>query len=366
MKAIRTTSLSLVLLAASLTPSFASPYPQANEYYKVRDRANALSQLVPEFKQEDVSVMPQQYAGKLLEVKGVVRAAAGSDDRTTLLISPGTEGGATGATGATYTVLLPVGRKLSDLPFLDVGFAVRVLCKVVTDDANTGALEVVMPVKEHEAAAVDGERAKKAQAEAIRKAAEDRARTQVRQMASRGVGRTAYRPGGSTGVPHYAYILGEYTKAVRYFNRRLAEGDARQIAAIIIEHSRQYDLDARLVMAVIAVESNFNANAVSPVGAQGLGQLMPGTANDLGVRDAFDIRSNLEGSTRLLKQHTTNMSRGGRSDEEAVKLALACYNAGAGAVKKYKGIPPYRETQNYVRKIMRLYRQMCGRSVDQS
>jgi len=113
-------------------------------------------------------------------------------------------------------------------------------------------------------------------------------------------------------------------------------------------------------MAVIACESNFNSHAVSPVGARGLGQLMPGTASGLGVGDSFDIEQNLDGSTRLLKDHIQNMSRSARSDEEAVKLALACYNAGAGAVRKYRGIPPYRETQNYVKKIMRLYHQMCG------
>jgi soluble lytic murein transglycosylase-like protein len=115
-------------------------------------------------------------------------------------------------------------------------------------------------------------------------------------------------------------------------------------------------------MSVIAVESNFNQNAVSPVGAMGLGQLMPGTASDLGVSNAYDPKANLEGSTRLLSRHIQNMTSDGRPTEEAIKLALACYNAGAGAVKKYKGIPPYRETQNYVKKITRLYRQMCGLS----
>jgi soluble lytic murein transglycosylase-like protein len=157
-----------------------------------------------------------------------------------------------------------------------------------------------------------------------------------------------------------AQLVEIYGNAVRYFNRRLAPSDAQKIASIIISYSRKYGLDARLVMAVIAVESNFNQNAVSPVGAMGLGQLMPGTANDLGVRNAYDANANLEGSTRLLSSHIRNMTSDGRPTEEAVKLALACYNAGAGAVKKYKGIPPYRETQNYVAKITRLYQQMCG------
>jgi soluble lytic murein transglycosylase-like protein len=94
----------------------------------------------------------------------------------------------------------------------------------------------------------------------------------------------------------------------------------------------------------------------------GLGQLMPGTAAGLGVGNAWDASSNLEGSTRLLKSHINDMSAGGRPTKEAIKLALACYNAGAGAVRKYKGIPPYRETQNYVRKIIRLYWSMLPTS----
>jgi soluble lytic murein transglycosylase-like protein len=111
-------------------------------------------------------------------------------------------------------------------------------------------------------------------------------------------------------------------------------------------------------MAVIACESNFNANAVSRVGAMGLGQLMPGTASGLGVGNAWDPRQNLEGSTRLLRSHIANMSAAGRPPLDAIKLALACYNAGAGAVRKYKGIPPYKETQTYVKRITRIYWQM--------
>jgi soluble lytic murein transglycosylase-like protein len=115
-------------------------------------------------------------------------------------------------------------------------------------------------------------------------------------------------------------------------------------------------------MAVVAVESNFNANAVSPKGAMGLGQLMPGTASDLGVADPWSPEQNIEGATRLLSGHLVRMAAK-EPTEEAIRLALACYNAGAGAVKKHKGIPPYRETQNYVKKVTRLYYQMCGRPV---
>jgi hypothetical protein len=106
----------------------------------------------------------------------------------------------------------------------------------------------------------------------------------------------------------------------------------------------KYGVDANLLVAVARQESGFNAKAVSPAGAQGLMQLMPGTAAGLGVTNSFDPAQAVDGAARLLK---SLMQEFGRTD-----LALAGYNAGPGAVHRYGGIPPYPETQNYVRSIM--------------
>ena len=114
-------------------------------------------------------------------------------------------------------------------------------------------------------------------------------------------------------------------------------GDLFQAAAA------KYGVDAKLLVAVARQESGFNAKAVSPAGAQGLMQLMPGTAAGLGVKNSFDPAEAIDGATRLLKSLMTEF---GRTD-----LALAAYNAGPGAVHRYDGIPPYPETQNYVRSI---------------
>ncbi|WP_052466174.1 transglycosylase SLT domain-containing protein [Mobilicoccus massiliensis] len=106
----------------------------------------------------------------------------------------------------------------------------------------------------------------------------------------------------------------------------------------------KYGVPATLLAAVAKQESNFKTRAVSRAGAQGLMQLMPGTARGLGVKNSFDPAQAVDGAARLLRSHLRAFG--------STELALAAYNAGAGAVRKYNGIPPYRETQNYVRRIM--------------
>lgn len=108
-----------------------------------------------------------------------------------------------------------------------------------------------------------------------------------------------------------------------------------------------HGVDAALIKAVMRTESAFNPFAESPAGAQGLMQLMPALAAEMGVADVFDPRQNIMGGAKYLRQLLDATSGN-------VPLALASYNAGPGNVARYKGIPPFRETRDYVKKITRL------------
>jgi soluble lytic murein transglycosylase-like protein len=116
---------------------------------------------------------------------------------------------------------------------------------------------------------------------------------------------------------------------------------------IIAEAAAQYHLDPRMIKAVMETESAFDATAVSPVGALGLMQLMPAVAAELGAVDPLDPRQNIMAGARYLRQLLD--AHGGN-----VRLALASYNAGPGNVAKYRAIPPFKETRDYVKKVTAL------------
>lgn len=127
-------------------------------------------------------------------------------------------------------------------------------------------------------------------------------------------------------------------------------------AVAINANAVKYGLSPLLIASVIQVESGFNPKAKSGAGAGGLMQLMPGTASMLGVRNVYDPEDNIAGGTKYLAQQIKTFG--------SIELGLAAYNAGPANVKKYKGIPPFAETQNYVKKVMALYENGGGKASD--
>lgn len=136
-----------------------------------------------------------------------------------------------------------------------------------------------------------------------------------------------------------------YTNPNVNFNKRATRDE---IISMIDDTSAKYGVDAKLIKALVKQESGFNPTAKSKAGALGLMQLMPSTAKGLGVKDPLDAKQNIEGGVKYVKSLLN------RFDGNII-LALAAYNAGPNAVKKYDGVPPYKETQNYVKSVLRNY-----------
>jgi soluble lytic murein transglycosylase-like protein len=143
---------------------------------------------------------------------------------------------------------------------------------------------------------------------------------------------------------------GPATASCRGMNSKKLEHRALSFNSIIERMAREFRVDAKLVKAVVRNESCFDKMALSRAGAQGLMQLMPATAESLGVVDPFDAEQNIRGGTkylsRLIKKYDNNLA-----------LALSAYNAGPGSVAKHNGVPPFPETQRYIERVMKTYRE---------
>lgn len=148
-----------------------------------------------------------------------------------------------------------------------------------------------------------------------------------------------------------------YAHVLSLFNPNLTPAEANSLARGAIVQADRQGIDARLLVAVIAVESSWETNAVSGAGAVGLGQLMPATSRALRA-NARDPQANIAASARYLRELLDRYAALG--PRRGYSLALAAYNAGPGAVDRYEGIPPFPETQRYVATVLRLWRRLAG------
>jgi soluble lytic murein transglycosylase-like protein len=151
--------------------------------------------------------------------------------------------------------------------------------------------------------------------------------------------------------------LAAYAATLRVFDPALAAADAWRLAARVVGEADRAGIDARLVVALVAVESSWDVAARSPAGARGLGQLMPGTAAELGV-DPADPEANLHGTVVYLRALLVHYA--GLPPAAQYTYAVAAYNAGPGAVDRFGGIPPFPETQAYVGRVFALWRRLVS------
>jgi hypothetical protein len=147
-----------------------------------------------------------------------------------------------------------------------------------------------------------------------------------------------------------------YAAVLRTINPKLPVEKAQAYARSVMTDAWRTHLDPRFIMSIVTVESRWRANAVSRAGARGLGQLMPATAATLGV-NAWNAADNLRGTSAYLKTLMDHFA----GKPNAMKLAIAGYNAGPKAVERFGGVPPYAETQHYVVKVLRVWKQLNGR-----
>lgn len=175
-----------------------------------------------------------------------------------------------------------------------------------------------------------------------------------------------FSPAGSEPVgslsPRAIALFEPYRETVCKLNPRLTVSEADLITSAILSDSERWRIDPRLIMAMIVAELSFDTNATSNKGAMGLGQLMPGTASGLGVTNPYDPGQNIAAAVYILANHVQQYGGSivdcGLVPRSVLNLTMAAYNAGSGAVRKFGGVPPYKETQHYVEKVASIYRQL--------
>ncbi|MFQ3548330.1 MAG: lytic transglycosylase domain-containing protein [Armatimonadota bacterium] len=323
--------LIVIILLAFTSNIYAIDAISAKQYMKLH------KQLHTSIPIDTIKSNPSGHWGKVFEVVGVVQGVSSSGNQKTLIIKA--------SDGSSYLLN-------TDSNNISVGTEIACLVKVgkeslhsLTDLQIQAWTYLVDLNKSAKPAASSQPNPQSAQNNSQQTASENKENQNQSQ--------------NTTSVDEAVRI---FKNAVLSCNSKLTSAEADTIARSILGFSSHYKVDPRLVFAVILAESNFKPNATSRAGAQGLGQLMPGTAAGMGISNAYDPVENIYGATRYIRSMIDRTS--GKDWNEMtwndLAVALAAYNAGPGAVKKHGGIPPYRETQNYVKKVTTYYKQLCG------
>lgn len=320
---------------------------------------------------------PGQYAGSIFELKGNICGFSQTGTQIYLILSlPSKE-----------SVILHASDKLKQETDLDSSVPMCVLIQDIKPvDSLSLNLKILSIADEPDVTAAEKQADADAQAAKIRASNDKSASRSAFQrsvpadlrgaLSARG-GYSRIPAGGVSGdalaqAAYYVPMLGSRTKAlfVPYYqyiasrNPRLGDNLVGQITYFMLYDCEQDSLDPRLIVSMIIAESDFDPNCTSSKGAMGLCQLMPDDLKHYGLSSGYDIEQNLFGALldirNRLDHYRSLAAADGSLTDAQIKIAMASYNAGYGAVEKYGGVPPYKETQNYIKRILRYYHQFCG------
>lgn len=318
-------AIGVLLLATSIS------YGQTLKDYLQQRKMYGISQAA------GVESLDTLVGTRVIEIKGLVKGTFRAGGRQCIMLEK-----ADGSTEVIDAEKPPSWLYGGEIP-------VRLLVRAHREDESSQLhVDLLCAAAEQDVNAVDVAAAKRREAE------------KKKQLSSRSSAvAKAPTPGREWNLPA-SEVTPIYAGFIKRYNPRLANEQAFKIAEGVVGFSIRYGVDARLIMALLIAESGFNPRDTSHSGAMGLGQLMPGTAKDLGVSNPYDMTQNLYGTVKLLSQHLASYKAKTGDDFQSLVLSLAAYNAGEGAVRRHGGVPPYRETQNYIRKIIGLYKGFAG------
>ena len=350
-----TAVLSILLIPASALG--VSP----EEYLKLRAKHRPDLRLSYAVIQES----PGQYVEKVFELRGVVDGFVRRDSVLGFMLTlEGRQAAMVNGTEADSVVITSPNKQ-----------RLRVLAKVADSGAgNVASLDALAVANDAELAILERELARKAPP-AVQSPAPNRKGT--RPAVANGTRGITPSRGGATlasmGVsalaarvlsPEAQQIYPYYRDHVWSCNKRLNQDEVDAIAVSLLYYCQAWQVDPRLAVAMIMAESDFRPHITSHKGAMGLGQIMPDEARVHRLQNPYDPVENLGAAIRILRgkldRYRDHTYPPGQYTLNQIKLALASYNAGPGAVRKYGGVPPYKETRNYIKKILRIYSDLCG------
>lgn len=320
-----------------------------------------------------LSQNPTAYQGQTIELEGTIPG-----------LSPSPEGGAViiFRTQGAGTLTL----RMSSVPtWLQPGALVRALCIVTTGPSDGTVIglpemEILAVASAVDISALEARwqqertQRERARLEAVQEA--QRRQSAIPARAPQRATLSARSPSLKKTVviaparysdlsPGARAVFPAYRSFIKNHNKRLSEKQADEITYAILRYSEELDMDPRLIVATVIAESDFKVQERSHAGAMGLIQLMPDEVRRLKLTNPYDPIQNLAGGIFLLKERLNKYSKSSSFSDaslEHIILTLASYNAGEGAVRKYGGVPPYRETRGYVKRITALFRELTGQA----